>query len=131
VFQAVGVLRNLTVKMENKLTVVQEGALPPLVRLLESPEEEVQMQVAVVLRNLAVNNSNKVKMVQADALRPLLKLLKSPNVRVQEQSCACVQVRHYLCHCLTVSLSQEQSCACVQVRHYLYFCTSKAVQMYT
>ena len=94
--QAVGVLRNLTVKMENKLTVVQEGALPPLVRLLESPEEEVQMQVAVVLRNLAVNNSNKVKMVQADALRPLLKLLKSPNVRVQEQSCACVQVRHYL-----------------------------------
>ena len=94
--QAVGVLRNLTVKMENKLTVVQEGALPPLVRLLESPEEEVQMQVAVVLRNLAVNNSNKVKMVQADALRPLLKLLKSPNVRVQEQACACVQVRHYL-----------------------------------
>ena len=31
--------------MENKLTVVQEGALPPLAKLLESPEEEVQLQV--------------------------------------------------------------------------------------
>jgi hypothetical protein len=89
--QAVGVLRNLSVKMENKLTVVQEGALPPLVRLLESPEEEVQLQVSVVLRNLAVNASNKVKMVQAGVLSPLLKLLRSPNVRVQEQACACVQ----------------------------------------
>jgi len=62
--QACGAIRNLSVNAENKVKIVQEGGLPPLIALLRSPLETIQEQAAVAIRNISVNPEYDVKIVQ-------------------------------------------------------------------
>jgi hypothetical protein len=43
---------------ENHIKIVREGALPYLVRLLQSANHKIQEQAAGTLRNLAVNGAS-------------------------------------------------------------------------
>ena len=69
---------------ENKLNIVQEGGLAPLVGLLHSPNPEVAKQSCGCLRNLAVSPLNKEKILQENALPPLINLLESDDPKTQE-----------------------------------------------
>ncbi len=64
--QAVGVIRNLSVnslifhffsdsKAEIRIRLVNEGALPPLIAMLRSPNEGIQENAVVTVRNISVN----------------------------------------------------------------------------
>jgi hypothetical protein len=46
---------------ENQIKLVQEGALPPLISMLRSFEENLQMLAAACMRNMALDNANKVR----------------------------------------------------------------------
>ncbi|MFN9900774.1 MAG: armadillo/beta-catenin-like repeat-containing protein, partial [bacterium] len=50
--QAAGALWSLSVNSENHIKVVREGALPYMVRLLQSGNPKIQEQAAGTLRNL-------------------------------------------------------------------------------
>eukprot|EP00736_Rhodelphis_marinus_P008481 Rmarinus@m.10406 len=105
---------------DNKVSIANAGAIPPLVKLLkESNNAEVQTYVSACLWNLAVNDTyavsrlfsifssntaayvqaakkasddNKVSIANAGAIPPLVKLLKeSNNAKVQTQVAACLE----------------------------------------
>jgi hypothetical protein len=61
-------VRNLSVNAENKVKMVQEGALKPLIALLRSKHEFTQEQAAMALRNLSINATNEHKMVAEGAI---------------------------------------------------------------
>ena len=56
---------------------VQNGGIPPLVRLLRDDPDEISAELsAVVLRNLALQNAiNRAAIKDAGGLQPLLRLL--------------------------------------------------------
>lgn len=49
---------------ENRLCVVEEGAIPPLRRLLRSPNPEAQVNAVTAILNLSLNDRNKDRIVE-------------------------------------------------------------------
>jgi hypothetical protein len=84
-------LRNLAVNAENKVLIVEEGGLVPLIALLHSMNERAQEHAAGALRSLSVNAENQNLIVQNLGLPPLVALLHSQNAAVQEQAVVCIR----------------------------------------
>jgi hypothetical protein len=83
------IIRNISVNEENKIKIVEEGALEPLAALLRTPDLKIQEIAVGCIRNLSVNPGNKVAIVQEGALPALpslIALLSSTDERIQEQA---------------------------------------------
>lgn len=74
---------NLSIKSR----VRTEGGIPPLVALLESPDNKVQRAAAGALRTLAFKNEeNKNVIVEAGALPHLIYMVRDPDVDVHYEA---------------------------------------------
>ncbi len=60
-----------------------DGALPPLVALLRSPQLAVQEQAAVILRNLSLTAENERNIIQEGGLPAVIALLRTNEPRLQ------------------------------------------------
>ena len=65
-------MRNVSLTEENETALVHEGALPPLIELLQHTDEHIAEQALVTLRNMSVNVDNEVTMALARVLLPSL-----------------------------------------------------------
>lgn len=74
------------VPAENKLMVVALGGLSPLIKLMMSPNVEVQCNAVGCITNLATHEDNKSKIARSGALGPLIRLAKSKDMRVQRNA---------------------------------------------
>ncbi|XP_071738245.1 ARM REPEAT PROTEIN INTERACTING WITH ABF2-like [Rutidosis leptorrhynchoides] len=81
-------ITNLAHENGNIKTLVRvEGGIPPLVRLLESPDVKVQRAVAGALRTLAFkNDDNKTQIVDCNALPILVLMLQSEDVAIHYEA---------------------------------------------
>ena len=72
---AAGALANLSVQADARETVVQQGALAPLVMLASKSTDARVLAYAVgALASLADNDQNRPKLLQEFAARPLVKV---------------------------------------------------------
>ena len=67
----------------NKVYFGTDGALPPLVALLRSPQLAVQEQAAVILRNLSLTAENERNIIQEGGLPAVIALLRTNEPRLQ------------------------------------------------
>jgi len=58
-----------------QLEIVERGALPPLLRLLTSPNIQVVLAAVAALRNISIHPKNEQKLVQTGFLGPLVTLI--------------------------------------------------------
>lgn len=65
------ILMNLTMNFneDNKSIVADAGAIPPLVRLLQSPVEKIQFSASGALSNIATVPQNQAIIGEAGAIR--------------------------------------------------------------
>ena len=61
----------------NEVTIVDAGAIPPLVELLRAGLEEGKTNAAGALANVAVSDANRVTIAQAGAIPSLVELLRT------------------------------------------------------
>ncbi|KAF1778089.1 Armadillo-type fold [Phytophthora cactorum] len=61
----------------NRVVIAQEGAIPPLVSLLQSGTSAQKQWSTYTLGNLAYNDDNRVKITLEGAIAPLVKLLQT------------------------------------------------------
>jgi vacuolar protein 8 len=84
-------------KATNKVTIVRLGGLDPLIRLMMSPNVEVQCNAVGCITNLATHgparfggglmvDENKNKIARSTALAPLTRLARSKDIRVQRNA---------------------------------------------
>ena len=66
--------------------MAEEGATEHLIRLLDSPENEIQRLGAVGLTNLCRTPEATAAIISADGLTPLIALLSHPDPRLQRQA---------------------------------------------
>ncbi|XP_065195940.1 uncharacterized protein LOC135827357 [Sycon ciliatum] len=85
-------LSNLALKGPacNKRTIMQAGALRPLISLLNSSNEDVQCNACGCITTLATTEVNKRNVVEHGALRPLLQLARSQDPRVQRNAAGAI-----------------------------------------
>jgi len=79
-------LGNLAVNLENKVLIVQLGALDPLVRQMCSPSVEVLCNAVGCITNLATLDENKAKIANSGAIVPLTRMARSSDIRVQRNA---------------------------------------------
>ena len=81
----------------NKVSIVRLGGLEPLIRLMSSPNVEVQCNAVGCVTNLATHgihnalsrlflDENKNKIARSSALGPLTRLARSKDIRVQRNA---------------------------------------------
>lgn len=77
---AVEVRRRAKEDLEARTTLAMLGAIPPLVGMLDSEDQESQIASLYALLNLGIgNDENKAAIVKAGAVHKMLKLIESPN----------------------------------------------------
>lgn len=78
----------LTNKDENRQQLVNAGAIPVLVQLLQSPDVDVQYYCTTALSNIAVDASNRKRLAQNEPrlVQSLVHLMESPSPKVQCQA---------------------------------------------
>ncbi len=91
-------LRNLSVNDSNELKIAEEGALPPLIALLRSPDKRIQMQALGVLRNLSVSPANKVSACAYVCvyIHMYMGVLRNLSVSPANKVCVCAYVCMYV-----------------------------------
>ncbi|KAJ7341962.1 hypothetical protein JRQ81_008035 [Phrynocephalus forsythii] len=91
---AVGAIFNLTQSEWIQQILFQQGALPILLCLLESPDSEVQYYSCAALSNMAIHTPHHDAMLHIGnrfLLRALFPLLSSPVEKVANQACVCLR----------------------------------------
>ena len=83
-------LYRLAINTKNLLLIVKEGAIPPLVALLENGTDEAKEIAAAALGNLATIHSNAVSIVSAGAIPPLVGLLENGADYVKEMAATAI-----------------------------------------
>jgi hypothetical protein len=83
---AAGAIRNVSMNQELEGDITREGALAPLIDLMDHTEPKIQIQAAVSVRNLSITPDSKVTVVEQGALPVLCKLIKSGDLRLVEQA---------------------------------------------
>jgi vacuolar protein 8 len=85
---ATGALLNMTHSDENRQQLVNAGAIPVLVSLLNSPDTDVQYYCTTALSNIAVDGANRKKLAQSEPklVTSLVMLMDSPSLKVQCQA---------------------------------------------
>ena len=66
--------------------ITREGALAPLIDLMDHTEPKIQIQAAVSVRNLSITPDSKVTVVEQGVLPVICKLVKSGDLRLVEQA---------------------------------------------
>jgi hypothetical protein len=72
---------------QNRIKIVQAGALHPLITLLRSASRRVQEQALGCLRDLSVAPENKTRVVQEGGLPHVIGLLRSREESIRELAC--------------------------------------------
>jgi vacuolar protein 8 len=93
------IVRTLLTVATNKVSIVRLGGLEPLIRLMTSPNVEVQCNAVGCITNLATHgfiyiscypflhlDENKNKIARSTALGPLTRLARSKDIRVQRNA---------------------------------------------
>lgn len=75
---------------ENKMKIVQEGGLEPLVQLLPSKDTEILREVTAALCNLSVSDENKFEICKSGAVPPLVFHMQSEDISIAAQAAACL-----------------------------------------
>ncbi|CAG8682291.1 6939_t:CDS:2, partial [Racocetra fulgida] len=76
---------------ENRQQLVNAGAIPVLVSLLNSPDTDVQYYCTTALSNIAVDEKYQLEIVRSRGLPPLLRLLQSSFLPLILSSVACIR----------------------------------------
>ena len=76
----------MSMNQELEGDITREGALAPLIDLMDHTEPKIQIQAAVSVRNLSITPDSKVTVVEQGALPVLCKLIKSGDLRLVEQA---------------------------------------------
>ena len=76
----------MSMNQELEGDITREGALAPLIDLMDHTEPKIQIQAAVSVRNLSITPDSKVTVVEQGALPILCKLIKSGDLRLVEQA---------------------------------------------
>jgi vacuolar protein 8 len=73
---------------DNRQQLVNAGAIPVLVQLLNSPDVDVQYYCTTALSNIAVDSSNRAKLAQTEGrlVQSLVHLMESSSPKVQCQA---------------------------------------------
>jgi vacuolar protein 8 len=73
---------------ENRQQLVNAGAIPVLVSLLNSMDTDVQYYCTTALSNIAVDAANRKKLAQSEPklVMSLVALMDSPSLKVQCQA---------------------------------------------
>lgn len=73
---------------ENRQQLVNAGAIPVLVGLLNSPDTDVQYYCTTALSNIAVDGANRKKLAQSEPklVTSLVQLMDSQSLKVQCQA---------------------------------------------
>lgn len=73
---------------ENRQQLVNAGAIPVLVSLLNSMDTDVQYYCTTALSNIAVDGANRKKLAQTEPklVTSLVALMDSPSLKVQCQA---------------------------------------------
>ncbi|XP_042506413.1 U-box domain-containing protein 3-like [Macadamia integrifolia] len=74
--------------IENRIIIVQCGAIKPLISLLYSAVKLTQEHAVTALLNLSIYEDNKALIAEAGAIEPLIHVLKSGNAGAKENSAA-------------------------------------------
>lgn len=79
-----GILRNLSSQDENESLLVAQGALKPLLQLLDSPDidHSIRVEVLKTLRNLSFAVESKVEIIRYERIH--YSFLANVNDYVQE-----------------------------------------------
>lgn len=72
----------------NRISIVQAGAIPPLVELLSDADTLVRRSAARALVNIAANYANGISIVQAGVIPPLVGLLCDTDTDVRRYASA-------------------------------------------
>ena len=83
---AAGAIGNIAMSDELKLTVVEAGALQPLIVLSQSPSELVQRQAARAIFTLSAKEEVKHLIVKGNGIEPLVALTRSAHKDIQRDS---------------------------------------------
>lgn len=83
---AAGAIGNIAMSDELKLTVVEAGALQPLIVLSQSTSELVQRQAARAIFTLSAKEEVKHLIVQGNGIEPLVALTRSAHKDIQRDS---------------------------------------------
>lgn len=73
-------------KMENHFLIVSCGAIKPLVKMLLSPDLEIQKNAVSALLNLGITPDYTIVMAKEGIIEPLIHLLKTSSPEVKEKS---------------------------------------------
>ncbi|XP_041989771.1 ARM REPEAT PROTEIN INTERACTING WITH ABF2-like isoform X2 [Salvia splendens] len=69
-----------------KVHIVQRGAVPPLIEMLQSPDAQLMEMSAFALGRLAQDPHNQAGIAHSGGITPLLKLLESKNGSLQHNA---------------------------------------------
>jgi len=82
-----GALFNLSINAETRTRIVEQGAVPLIVKLLSSPSEDILYRATGVLHNVSCNNQQtSVQIDDEFALPRIIALLSSENELIQENA---------------------------------------------
>ena len=79
-------LTNLSTDPIATVAISDSDGLPPLIKMLSSPDPKVQRQAARALSNLALNDQNMHMIVELDALRPLIEMVGGTSPDAQREA---------------------------------------------
>ncbi|KAI4371176.1 hypothetical protein MLD38_019442 [Melastoma candidum] len=75
-------------RSDNRLLIVESGAVPALIPLLKSPDPLTQEHAVTALLNLSLHEDNKPAITQEGAIKPMVYALKT-GTDVSKQNAAC------------------------------------------
>eukprot|EP00300_Choanocystis_sp_HF-7_P021306 c20763_g3_i5.p1 GENE.c20763_g3_i5~~c20763_g3_i5.p1 ORF type:complete len:661 (-),score=26.21 c20763_g3_i5:155-1882(-) len=79
-------MSNLTLQDQNIQTILNNGAVPPLVNHLKNPDANIQLQAAWALSNLMVSEQGRALALQHQACPPLVAMLTHSLAPLQERA---------------------------------------------
>lgn len=78
-FNVAGIIRNLARTDANKLIIARAGAIPPLIRLLRTGNNDVKRKAAAAIGLLAVNLRNKILVAEEGGIQLFTDLLREES----------------------------------------------------
>ncbi|KAH9292366.1 hypothetical protein KI387_042448, partial [Taxus chinensis] len=72
----------------NRIYIVEVGAIPPLIKLLSAQDQRIQEHVVTTLLNLSIHDGNQRTIVMARAVPPIVEVLKLGSMEARENVAA-------------------------------------------
>lgn len=74
--------------VDHRICIAEQGAIPPLVGLLRSPDQKTQEHAVTALLNLSINENNKGLIASAGAIELIVEVLKGGCMDARENAAA-------------------------------------------